>query len=478
MRCCLYVRQSDTGGAGAESLSLASQEAALRSRCELEGWSPVMVVAEPDLKGWQDEDERPGLGRVLDAAAKGEFDLLLVWDLSRLARSVEFQERWIRILGRMGIELESHTQPEVRRSALLRQIHAAINEEKTREIQAHVRRAMRDRAERCLTHGTVPFGYTRQPRQRLEVDPDTAPFVAEAFRRRAAGAGTAEIRNYLNAEAPPPPSGRWRWESIYIMMRNPVYKGTVSSGPVTVDGCHPAIVDEATWQAAQREPRRYRRRAKSANLSWLTGLVDHGCGRAMHLHAPNASNPGPFFRCASTVAEPGKPRSCHVYPTALAAHKIEAAAWQQALAALDRIADPGSVLAAMRRAYREQAPDATRELRLAEQAVARASARRARAEELYLSGARDRAWFNAEDARAAADLDAAQAKLRDVPRPPDRRAIEVRLHQLRSLRDAAGAMTLEQRGELVALLGRVVVAGRNDVRLVLDPAVARLLKPD
>lgn len=296
--------------------------------------------------------------------------------------------------------------------------------------------------------------------------------------RRVAGAGTAEIRDYLNAEAPPPPSGRWRWESIYIMMRNPVYKGTVSSGPVTVDGCHPAIVDEATWQAAQREPRRYRRRAKSANLSWLTGLVDHGCGRAMHLHAPNASNPGPFFRCASTVAEPGKPRSCHVYPTALAAHKIEAAAWQQALAALDRIGDPGSVLAAMRRAYREQAPDATRELRLAEQAVARASARRARAEELYLSGARDRAWFNAEDARAAADLDAAQAKLRDVPRPPDRRAIEVRLHQLRSLRDAAGAMTLEQRGELVALLGRVVVAGRNDVRLVLDPTVARLLKPD
>lgn len=475
MRAALYLRQSDTGGHGAESLSLASQETELRARCDREEWTVVAVESEPDLRGWQDETARPAFSRVLDAAARGDVDLVLVWDLSRLARSLEHQERWIRVLGRMGVEIVSHTEPHVRDTPLVRQVLGAVNEHRTREIQAHVRRAMRERAERCLTHGPAPFGYLREPRQPMRPDPDAAPIVARCFAMRVAGASTAEIRDFLIAVAPPPPSGRWRWESVHIMLRNPAYKGTVASGPVTADGCHEPIVDEATWQAAQRQPRRYRRRPDSAQLSWLSGLVDHGCGRPMHLHAPNPTNPRAHFRCGSAVDEPGKPRSCAVRPMSLAAYKVEAAAWEQALAALDRIGDPAAVLAAMRRAYRDQAPDASRERRQAVQAVARAEARRARAEELYLSGTRDRAWFALEDARAAAELAAARDRLEAMPRPPDRDDVELRLQRLRSLRDAAALMTPAQRGELVALLGRVVIAGRGDVRLALDPAVERLL---
>lgn len=476
MRVALYLRQSDTGGAGADSLSLASQEDALRARCAAEGWHPVLVVAEPDLKGWQDETERPGLSRVLDAASRSEFDLLLVWDLSRLARSVEYQERWVRVLGRMGVEIESHTQPEVRRSALLRQIHAAINEERTREIQAHVRRAMRQRAEAGLSHGRPPFGYRRPPRQHLEPDPETAPLVAEAYALRAAGASVEEVRRFLEGRADPPGgASAWRWETVHNILRNPAYAGTLVSGPVTLPGAHPALVDPATWQAAQGRATRHRQRAQAAALSWLAGLVDHGCGRRMHLIAPNASHPVPYFRCSHAAASLTGDRTCRCRPASLSAHKAEAAAWEQALAALDRIGDPAAVLAAMRRAYAAQAPDSGRERKRAAAALSRAEARRARAEELYLTGARDRAWFALEDARAAAEVAACAQALEELPQPPDRQVVELRLRQLRSLRDAAAHMTPAQRGELVAVLGRVVVDG--GVRLALDPAVERLLRP-
>ena len=478
MRVAIYIRQSETGGAGADSLSIASQETALRARCEAEGWTPVLLAIDADLKGWQDETERPGLNRVLDAAARGDLDLLLVWDLSRLARSVEYQERWVRILGRMGIEIEAHAEPEVRRSTLLRQIKGAIAEEKTREIQAHVRRAMRQRAERGLSHGRAPFGYRRAPRSPLEPDPDAAPLVAAAFAMRAAGASTEEVRRWLDERAPTPAGAAgWRWETVHQMLRNPVYKGTLVSGPVTLEDAHPAIVGAAVWERAQARATHHRQRAQAAGLSWLAGLVDHGCGRRMHLIAPNSSHPVPYFRCSHASANLLGPRSCHHRPASLSARKLEAAAWELALAALDRIGDPAAVLAAMRRAYREQLPDAGRERRQAEQALARAEARLARAEELYLSGARDRAWFTAEDARAGDDLEAARSRLAALPAAPDRAAVEGRLRELRRLRDAAALMTEPQRGELVGLLGRVAVAGPGDVRLVLDPAVERLLRP-
>jgi len=335
---------------------------------------------------------------------------------------------------------------------------------------------MQKRAELCLSHGRPPFGYRREPRQRLEPDPETAPLVAAAFAMRAAGASTEEVRRWLADRAPTPAgAAEWRWETVHQLLRNEVYVGTVVSGPVTAHDCHPAIVDAATWQAAQADPVRHRARATAADLSWLAGLVDHGCGRRMHLIAPNASHPVPYFRCSHATASLTGQRTCRCRPSSISAHKVERAAWHAALAALDRIGEPGLILAAMQRAYREQAPDAGRERKRIMAALSRAEARRARAEELYLTGSRDRAWFAAEDARAGTEADACRAQLDALPQPPDRAAVELRIRQLRTLRDAAAMMTTAQRGELVALLGRVVVDG--GVRLVVDPAVERLLRP-
>ena len=155
MRCVCYCRQSDTGGAGAESLSLASQEAVLRERAQREGWQVVEVVRDADLKGWQDETERPGLARVFALARDREIDVLLVWKLDRLARSVRIQEQIVFSLGLARVDVESHTEPHVRTAPMIRQILGAVAEEQTRTIAAHVRRAVRQRPARDDRNGST-----------------------------------------------------------------------------------------------------------------------------------------------------------------------------------------------------------------------------------------------------------------------------------------------------------------------------------
>jgi DNA invertase Pin-like site-specific DNA recombinase len=211
VRVLIYIRQSDTDGSGRHSLSLDSMESELRLRCSREGWSVVGLVADPDLRGWQDERARPGLSEALARAARGGYDILLLWDLSRLARKVEYQERWIRILAIDGVEVESHTEPEARRTPLIRQIKGAINEDRTREIAANTRRALRERALRGLGASRVPWGYSR-PAQDRAIEPDrTSPKRIEAIQRMfsmsANGCGTSAIAGALEADGLLSPTG-------------------------------------------------------------------------------------------------------------------------------------------------------------------------------------------------------------------------------------------------------------------------------
>src|SRR5687767_6827968 len=128
-RCIIYCRQSDSGGDGVESLSIESQEQRLREYADLQGWAVLAVERDADLRGWQDEDERPGLAAALRRAEE-DGDVLLVWDLSRLARKLRIQENIVARLADAGVEIASLNEPWAS-APMFRQILGAVAEERT-----------------------------------------------------------------------------------------------------------------------------------------------------------------------------------------------------------------------------------------------------------------------------------------------------------------------------------------------------------
>lgn len=82
MRTALYVRVS-TADQTTENQILALQEVATQR-----GWTIVRTYEDAGISGAKGRDARPALDRMLKDAARGKFDLIAVWSIDRLGRSL------------------------------------------------------------------------------------------------------------------------------------------------------------------------------------------------------------------------------------------------------------------------------------------------------------------------------------------------------------------------------------------------------
>lgn len=123
---------------------------------------------------------------------------------------------------------------------------------------------------------SVPFGFVKGEDGRLEVDPQTAALVVEAFERRTRGDGASTIARWLNDRGARTaragiPTHRW----VKDLLANRVYLGEARAGARVHEGAHPALVDEALFAAAQLavRPSRRARAVVADDAPALSGLV-------------------------------------------------------------------------------------------------------------------------------------------------------------------------------------------------------------
>ena len=109
--------------------------------------------------------------------------------------------------------------------------------------------------ERAIARGihftnSVPLGYHRENGNGLVPDRDTAPLVAELFRRRAQRASWKQLAAWLNAEVPRADGRRWTGRNIATMIGNRAYLGEAFHGKHRNLDAHEAIVTIPEWEAA------------------------------------------------------------------------------------------------------------------------------------------------------------------------------------------------------------------------------------
>ena len=82
-RAALYVRVSS------DQQSIQNQLAELRRAIEFEGWQEVAIFKDEGISGVKGRNERPGLDQMLEDAKKRRFDVVMVWSIDRLGRSLK-----------------------------------------------------------------------------------------------------------------------------------------------------------------------------------------------------------------------------------------------------------------------------------------------------------------------------------------------------------------------------------------------------
>jgi site-specific DNA recombinase len=432
---------------------------ALTDRCQREGWTVVGVIRESGLKGYQDVDERPGIADAMRRAEAGDYDTLLVWDLSRLARSLRLQEQWVWQFDRYGVSVVSHTEPESS-DALVRQLKGAIAEHRTREIASHVRRAIRENTRRGIPHGSASYGYSRGEGKVLTPN-EHAATVERIFRWRADGWSLGEIADDLRRESTPGPTGSiWHRTTLTELLRNPVYIGTLRLSELAIPNAHPAIIDDDLWQRVQAIAKTRPRSPRTKPVrSWLEGVIEHCCGYPMYLVGGTASRPTPAFRCRVGGGWGPPDVRCDYQPAQIVAARAESLAWEAVIDAFSILpTSPRAIIKEAQAEYRRSSPASDEAHTMALERKKRSVARRERVIELYLSGAIDNARVSRELAQVAIEESEADAALATLPNPPDAEAIEAAWSALRDTKPMLRDAPESERGLWIRKLGVVVVS--------------------
>lgn len=342
MRTVLYARVS-TQEQAREGVSLESQEQLARDRCKASGWE-LAAIYQDVMSGRK--DDRPALKRLLEDASAGRFDVVVVYRLDRLGRSLV---RTFQVAGELtdhGVRLISLTQPfeiDGPLGRLLLAIYASFAEMESEAIGARIRDARRHRV---LTEGkhyaVPPFGYRREA-GRLVVVPEAAAHVRWAFEQVAAGRGFRSIVVDLNERGVRTGTGRlWTIAGLRVVLSNPAYLGKITHGRkparrtskgqirrsvlsegeyLTAQGDHEAIVPEEQWRAAQHQLAARKGTAPRAagagdRYPWIAvarcgvcgsrlgthktrGYVSLTCGRISHSGPGACSLPGISMRLLS-----------------------------------------------------------------------------------------------------------------------------------------------------------------------------------
>ena len=108
---------------------------------------------------------------------------------------------------------------------------------------------MTENALKCKYNGgTTPIGYVIDADQCFQIDPLTAPFVLEAYKRYDEGATMTQIRDWLNAQGMKNSRGQAiTYNNIQRLLNNRRYIGEYSYRSIVVPDGIPMIVCRRSW---------------------------------------------------------------------------------------------------------------------------------------------------------------------------------------------------------------------------------------
>jgi DNA invertase Pin-like site-specific DNA recombinase len=300
-RCAIYTRKSSEEGLEQDFNSLHAQreacEAFIKSQAG-EGWRLVKTAYDDGgLSGGT--MERPALQRLLADISQGLVDVVVVYKVDRLTRSLTDFAKMVEVFDARGVSFVAVTQQFNTTTSMGRltlnvllsfaQFEREVTGERIRDkIAASKQKGM-------WMGGLVPLGYDVIDR-RLAINQSEAETVREIFRRYLELGSVRLLMEDLNrrgirskvriAKNSRKSGGNAFFRgALYVLLSNPIYIGEIRHKGLHHPGLHQPIVDRELWDATQLLLRSHAvRRAPQASKSApspLTGRIFDESGQSL-----------------------------------------------------------------------------------------------------------------------------------------------------------------------------------------------------
>ena len=362
LRCAVYTRKSTDEGLEKEFNSLEAQRAACEAYIasqRSEGW--VLVHDRYDDGGVSGGTlERPALKRLLADIEAGLVDVVLVYKVDRLSRSLMDFAKLVETFEAHDVTFVAITQSLNTTTSMGRltlNMLLSFAQYERELIGERVRdKIAASRARGMWMGGPVPLGY-RVENRKLLVDEAGAATVRRVFDAFAEIGSGSRVLLVLHAEGLLTKTGRpFDKGALYKLLANRVYLGEAVHKGTAYPGEHAAIVPRDLWDRVHtilgESPRERASKSRATATALLRGLLFGPDGRAMS--PTHTRKKGRLYRyyVSQVVLQGGANDAPH---RRLPAGEIEGLVMAQIRALLRQ----PEVVVGTWRAARAEAPDAT-----------------------------------------------------------------------------------------------------------------------
>ena len=331
MRCAIYTRKSSEEGLEQAFNSLDAQReacAAFILSQKHEGWTVLPTLY--DDGGFSGGTmDRPALKRLLGDIGAGKVDVVVVYKIDRLTRSLFDFAKIVEAFDARGVSFVSITQQFNTTTSMGRltlnvllsfaQFEREVAGERIRDkIAASKKKGM-------WMGGLPPLGYDVQNRKLVVNEQGGSHRPSISSGAMFSSDRCALYRQNLMPQGSGASGGRWRTAptyggqklsrgALYLMLQNRIYRGEITHKGNAYPGEHPAIVDKPLWdqvQAMLAENRVNRATGSDAkHPSLLAGLAfDENGERLTPSHAVKKGTRYRYYVSTSLITGAAKDRS-------------------------------------------------------------------------------------------------------------------------------------------------------------------------
>ena len=291
LRCAIYTRKSSEEGLEQEFNSLHAQ----REACEAyiasqksEGWA--LVRDQYDDGGISGGTlERPGLQQLLRDIEDGLVDVVVVYKIDRLSRSLMDFSKLVEVFDRNGVTFVSVTQSFNTTTSMGRltlnillsfaQFEREVTAERIRD------KVKASRMKGLWMGGPVPFGYDVINRK-LMINEEEAARVRMIFERFVEVGSATLLARELRQNGIRNKQGNLIDKGyLYRLLNNCVYRGEALHKGTSYPGEHEAIIDTRLWEQVHdimgESPRKRANNSRTQTPALLKGLLFTATGAAM-----------------------------------------------------------------------------------------------------------------------------------------------------------------------------------------------------
>lgn len=296
VRCAIYTRKSSEEGLKQDFNSLDAQREACAAYVlnqASEGWK--LVDAHYDDGGISGGTlERPALQRLLEDVKERKVDIIVVYKVDRLTRSLLDFAKLVEAFDKANVCFVSVTQSFNTTTSMgrltLNMLLSFAQFEREVTVERIRDKIAQSKARGMWMGGLPPLGYEPDGRNGLSIVGDHAAVVRDIFRRYLNLGNVRHVAQALETERVASPMrttrkgkayGECRFTrgQIYHILKNPIYAGDIAHKGAVYPGNHQAIIRREEWDAVQQKLAahvRGVRKAREASAALLAGILfDH-----------------------------------------------------------------------------------------------------------------------------------------------------------------------------------------------------------